>query len=441
MGKQNRQRRAAKTKRRESQQRARSGRVSASDLPDGHDAPRNPILMLVHDGIAAAAEGDSLTLRELVPRLAQFDRAPVEVEFERFASLYLDAVWKAGWQPAEFVREVGRRSTSMMQALAVRLVAADNLRWQPESVDPRWAAQIDALGIERTGATTGWIRRHRDVHLLAPAETISIAFALLGLMVTLPRLPQVIPPPGSAANGDRRRIVSNGPGASGMLAKVRALLAQAESTTFEAEAETFTAKAQELMARHSIDEALVWEHANRDSAPITIRLAIDDPYADIKSLLLQIVATHSRCSSIFMQRHSMSSIVGFAADVMTVEVLYTSLLVQAESALREHARSAPPGSRARSRSFRSSFLMSYAQRIDARLTEVNRRVASDAVAEHGDALLPVLAARQDEVDDAVESMFGTVTSNVVRGGRDSAGWALGASAADQARLNRADLTP
>jgi hypothetical protein len=439
MGKQNRQRRAAKAKRRSAQQRVREVRPIDDQSPRGREA-REPIETLVFDAITAAAHRTSAVLTGLIAQLAKRNDVAVEREVERSAMKYLAVIWNAGWQPAELIRAIGRQTNPVVQSLALRCAAADFLQWEPADLDPRWSAQIEALGIERSGSTTGWLRRFADEQRFAPVESLRLAFTLLGLIVTLPRLPHVIPPPGTNSGRDERRVVSNDPGASGMLAKVRALLAQAESTTFEAEAETFTAKAQELMARHSIDEALVWEHANRDSAPITVRLAIDDPYADIKSLLLQIVAAHSRCSSIFMQRHSMSSVVGFAADVMTVEVLYTSLLVQAEAALREHARSAPPGSRARSRSFRSSFLMSYAQRIDKRLTEVNRRVESDAVVEHGDALLPVLAARSEEVHDAVESMFGAVTSNVVRGGRDSAGWALGASAADQAKLNRADLT-
>jgi hypothetical protein len=38
---------------------------------------------------------------------------------------------------------------------------------------------------------------------------------------------------------------------------VRALLAKAESTTYPEEADALTAKAQELMARHSIDRAML----------------------------------------------------------------------------------------------------------------------------------------------------------------------------------------
>ena len=42
-----------------------------------------------------------------------------------------------------------------------------------------------------------------------------------------------------------------------VLDRVRGLLTKAESTEFPAEAEALTAKAQELMARHSIEQAMV----------------------------------------------------------------------------------------------------------------------------------------------------------------------------------------
>ena len=130
-----------------------------------------------------------------------------------------------------------------------------------------------------------------------------------------------------------------------VLVKVRALLAQAESTTFEAEAETFTAKAQELMARHAIDAAMLWATTSRDERPTTIRLPIDDPYADIKSLLLQYVASHSRCTAVWDGVNALSTVVGFASDVASTEMLFTSLLVQSQAALRAEGAKAGPGSR------------------------------------------------------------------------------------------------
>ena len=58
----------------------------------------------------------------------------------------------------------------------------------------------------------------------------------------------------------------------------------------------------------------------------------------------------------------------------------------------------------------------------------------------GESLLPVLASRDDAVQDTVAELFGDLASLAVRGGSDAAGWARGELAADLAKLNAADLT-
>ena len=193
------------------------------------------------------------------------------------------------------------------------------------------------------------------------------------------------------------------------------------------------------MARHAIDAAVLWESSERDVRPTAIRVPIDDPYADIKGLLLHHVAMHSRCRAVRHVRYGLVSVVGFASDVAAAELLFTSLLVQSQAALQVEGARAAPGSRPRSRSFRSSFLLSFTRRVDQRLAEINAAVERGAVAEHEGSLLPVLAARDDAVDDAVAQMFGELRPDVVRGGSDLAGWARGKLAADLAQLTFADL--
>ncbi len=446
MGKQNRQRRAAKAQRRAAHHNGRATSQPGDERrpeQDDTDPPRltesEAIAILVSQAMTGPAWNWHVDPR-ITESLAQYPPALVLRELERVALQLIGVVWLCGWQPAELVREMGRVSVANAPSLALRIIAAESLCWKADDLDPRWIAQLEGLGVHRTGTTTGWLAQFVADQGLAHPAAIANVLMIFRALAGQPRLPHVLPPPGSAAARDHRRRVVTDAGASGMLAKVRALLAKAESTTFDAEAEAFTAKAHELMARHAIDEALIWEHSDRDDAPITVRLAVDEPYANAKSLLLHFVAKHNRCSAVFMQRHSMSSIIGFEGDVMTVEVLYTSLLVQAETALREQTGTAPAGSRERSRGFRSSFLMSYAYRIDGRLAEVNSRVEHDAVDELGGHLLPVLVARSSRVEEAVASIFPTLRTSAVRGGSDAAGWAAGTQAANRARLNRADLS-
>ena len=64
------------------------------------------------------------------------------------------------------------------------------------------------------------------------------------------------------------------------------------------------------MARHAIDAAIVWERAGQDEGPVWIRLAIDEPYVDAKSLLLQVIAQNSRCRTVWHTDYALWSVVG-----------------------------------------------------------------------------------------------------------------------------------
>jgi len=171
-----------------------------------------------------------------------------------------------------------------------------------------------------------------------------------------------------------------------------------------------------------------------------IRVPIDAPYADVKALLLQIVAGNSRCRASFMPSIGMSRIVGFPDDVAAVEMLFTSLLVQAQSALAAAAKRSAAGSRARSQPYRSAFLIAFANRIGDRMREINEAVLAEVVAEQGSSFLPMLRSQSDAIDDFMAEQFGEMTSAPVRGGYDAAGWASGEVAADNARLNAGHLT-
>jgi len=170
-----------------------------------------------------------------------------------------------------------------------------------------------------------------------------------------------------------------------------------------------------------------------------VRLPIDAPYIDPKCLLLQTVAGTGRCQAVAMTRLGLSTVVGFADDVAAVELLFTSLLLQAQTALEEAARLAPAGTRVRSQSYRSAFLQAYTGRIGQRLEEINAAVFAEADPDEAEAFLPVLRSRADQVDDLVDERFGALTTSRVRGGFDAAGWASGTVAGDNARLDSGQL--
>lgn len=403
-------------------------RSSTADLADG-----------LLDFVSTAGRGHEFGRENAEAQLADLDVVAVDAEAERHVLLRVGAAWNLGWQPRELVRQVRRSADAHALALALVAITADHARRSGSSIDPRWAAQLAALELPSSAPphfVTAWTR---TVGLSRPGQ-VRVVVALLRSLAAVSRIPTLIPPPGARpADGTIIDLTSkvNDP----MLDRVRALLAQAESTQYEAEAETFTAKAQELMTRHAIDLAMLSVGARQAERPDTIRIAIDDPYVAAKSLLLQFVAESSRCRAVYHERFAVSSVVGFTADLDATETLFTSLLVQAQVAMQGAASSAPPGTNARSRSFRAAFLMSYACRVAERLAEINRYIVAGAEAETGRSIMPVLAARSSVVDAALGELFGRLRSSPIRRGFDAEGWAGGRRAADRARLAAGHLDP
>ena len=441
MGVNNRQRRAAKAKQRAKERVRRSGgggwHGPGCRCGERADEPlftlRERVGLLIDIAAAAARRGDADELARAVDRLATTDAVLVDGEAERALLSLLEVLWDNGWQPAEVIRHAAR-ADARAGRVAAAAVAADHTRRDPATLHPRWAAQAQALARPDVSGTNGWLTTFAIGEGLDRRAIVRAAVVALGVLGDVGPLPMLIPPPGSTTPASDEVANVDDP----VLVKVRALLAQAESTTFDAEAAAFTAKAQELMARHAIDAAVLWASSERDERPTTIRLPIDDPYADIKALLLHHVALRSRCRAVRHVHYGLMSVVGFASDVAAAELLFTSLLVQSQAALQAEGAKAGPGAHTRSRSFRSSFLLSYTRRVDQRLAEINAAVTGGAADDHG-SLLPVLAARDDAVDDAVAEMFGELRPDVVRGGSDVAGWVRGKLAADLAQLTFADL--
>ena len=365
--------------------------------------------------------------------LLRVDHTVVEAVAEAQLLHSLDLLWRNGWQPAEIVRHARRQDARAGRLVAIAVVADHVLR-PTSTLHPRWEDQVTALETPPVEAPTGWLRVFADHELVHRVRLIETVLAALRAVCGVGPVHEELPPPG---DGARRTAAPDSHVDGSILAKVRALLAQAESTTFEAEAEAFTAKAEELMARHAIDEALVWAASSRADGP-TSTLPIDDPYADAKSLLLHIVAKHTRCKAVWTVRYGWSTVVGFPADVAATELLFTSLLVQSATVLQVEAARSGPGGRTRSRSFKSSFLRAYAHRIDARLAAV--AAAAEAAADDGSStLLPALAARHDAVEAELVPSSATcgrtrsAALTIPRAGR------CGTLAADLAKLNTGEV--
>nr|WP_246400935.1 DUF2786 domain-containing protein [Jiangella mangrovi] len=217
-----------------------------------------------------------------------------------------------------------------------------------------------------------------------------------------------------------------------MLSRVRALLAKAESTEFPDEAEALSAKAQELMSRYSIEQALAAPvvPGRRAAVASARRIWLDAPYLGPKTLLVAEVGSANHCRTVSSEKLGFVTVLGAEVDLDVVEVLATSLLVQASRAMLASGTQYSRLGTSRTRSFRHSFLLSYATRIGERL----REAASHTEAAAGTDLVPVLADRADAVDTLFRTLFAATTARRSFSAGNAAGWGAGRSAADRAVL-------
>ncbi|SCF46038.1 Protein of unknown function (DUF2786) [Micromonospora matsumotoense] len=218
-----------------------------------------------------------------------------------------------------------------------------------------------------------------------------------------------------------------------MLSKVRKLLAQAEDAACTpAEAAAFTAKATELIARYGVDRALL---AARDPTtdPVGDRVVdVVAPYARDKAGLLAAVADPLRCRCVRRPAGSGFALhlFGFASDLERVDLLFTSLLVQAAHGLAGTV--VPPGEHPAA--FRRSWLAGFARVISDRL----RVAEADAVAQRDTSSVAlVLADRSDRVARRVTEVYPRLRTTPIRRLAGS-GFGAGAAAGHRADLGGTD---
>jgi hypothetical protein len=503
VGKASRLRRQQKDKERQQRRGAAGTRAPGAafgfgpDVGSHHVPPdRERASIVVSQAVTAVCGGHEDDYAKALTELAS-ERTPawtraVSRSLVELLRMSVTRAWRAGWQPAELTRHVGRELSQEHVSVAADMIIGELREYPASTVDQRWAAQVATVRASSVAATAGgatgsvaldssswwgsdgdylaaWQRQSRATGGLRDA--IATAIELLHLFQHLPVLEQLLPLPGTARVAATERAATAAGAAAGpagaagqaderMLSRIRALLAKAEATEYAEEAEALSARAQELMAKYSIDQALLAAESGRKDAPSGRRIAVDNPYEAPKTSLLQAVAMANRCRVVWSKEVGLATVVGFEADLDAVELLFTSLLVQASAAMLHAGSRQDAYGRSRTRAFRQSFLVSYAIRIGERLAQAAEHATKEAAAEQeaaagqpagqsagavagagsarntGTALVPFLAARQQAVDDAVDELFG----DTLRRGRsvrvtDAEGWASGRAAADLASLH------
>ncbi len=235
-----------------------------------------------------------------------------------------------------------------------------------------------------------------------------------------------------------------------MLDKIRKLLAMAEDTACtEAEAAAFTAKATRLIADYGIDEVLLAAADESRAGTGLRRLEMHAPYAREKGTLLATIAARLRCAAVLHQipayddqwrrtNHFAVECFGHESDLALVEMLFTSLLVQAG---RDLVRARPPRGESAA-AFRRSWWLGFAGAIGDRLAEAERQAASAAeprFAQRGTSAAVVLADRADQAELARREAYPRLRTSrrTLSGSGGMDGWASG-QRADLGRHGKVD---
>jgi hypothetical protein len=428
MSRRNREKRAAKQKQRR-RAGAERGRTRSDPEPDGVHLQELLVLALCDAAICREhdAEWHAADLLKNFPASAR----ELDLAADTVMADAVRAAWEAGWMPSD-LHELARRrlEPSTVEYLAEAIIL-ESKRYAVATLHPRWRADLAVIstGID-PNTQTPQMGRWAVVHAVDRCATLAVVLEVLALLGTLPALEPLLPLPGAC----RHTTVAVGDVDEKALGRVRALLAKAEATTFPDEAEALSAKAQELMSRYSLHQAVADHDRGRMRGAAAQRIWIDSPYAGAKALLVQAVATANRCRTVWTENLGFVTVVGSETDLNLVELLTTSLLVQANRAMLAAGRQAGSRGQTRTRSFRQSFLLAYATRIGERLDTTNATVAAEV---DDSRLLPVLAARSRAADDLTDRLF---PSTVRRGisAPNRAGWGAGRVAADLALLDVQD---
>ncbi|THV43029.1 DUF2786 domain-containing protein [Glycomyces buryatensis] len=442
MGKNNQQRRKTKAKSRKQRPQSGPGRGGSAAEQDGlsglpiEGRARYAVLTILQE--TAREELDWVDAASHLEGQSSDEGWPAALA-RTFGELGDDTVahaWQQGWMPREVVSAF-RKSLSAEAVRAAKTMMRGQLARYPEAqLSDRWRAHreelVDQTEFEDIAAAVRGLGRWDRIVLWAGALE---AFPMFS---TIPSIPKVEPLPGSpvVAHGFK------GAESSKIYTKIQALLAKAEATGSDAEAEAFTAKAQQLIARHSVNEALLSQTGHGKREPDALRVIIERPYEMPKSELLAQIASANHCRPVYWPDGGFTTLIGDRDDLRSVELLYNSLLVQATATMTRAGSVSSKAGRSQTRSFRQSFLASFAGRIGERLRASAGDTTREVAEETGTDLVPVMRQRDERVDARTEELFPNLKYG--RGTRitNYEGHVAGLAAADAARLTAGEpITP
>lgn len=219
-----------------------------------------------------------------------------------------------------------------------------------------------------------------------------------------------------------------------MINRVRGCLALAEDEgATEAERENATIRAAEIMAKFSIDAAMLQAEADVRAVPCDRVVNFPDPYAKQHMFLyVEILRAFGGDAVVidsprrYRQNNGITlQVYAFEAELTMVDILYTSLLLQGVNQSKvvpsyEHAKT-----------WRVSFWQGYTSVIRRRLAEAHKTVTDSSSA--GTAL--VLRERGDQVAKRIREEHGKLGQYRGSQARSAHGFTSGREAGNRANLH------
>lgn len=217
--------------------------------------------------------------------------------------------------------------------------------------------------------------------------------------------------------------------------KIAKLMAMANGTANEEEADAFLGKVHQLMFDHAVSEADIDRITGRKRPVISALIETGSAYAPAKTQLLGGLCDAYRCKMILIGRRRRSvwmgvEVFGREDDVTTVQMLYSSLLLQMMSVCDKQYRG-------QGRTWKNNFYFAFAGKIAERLQERNEQATKMVSLSDSKALAVMNDLRP--IEDAFRDAHPHTVSRSVSLRGDTAGQSAGFKAGNSADIGNARL--
>lgn len=231
-----------------------------------------------------------------------------------------------------------------------------------------------------------------------------------------------------------------------MLARIRAILAKAEDpASSPQEAEAYFAKAADLMAKYGIERAMLADSDPSADKPGDRVIVIEGSYIPDRVALLVCIYGPLNCRGLRRRSYDYNKnkyvteihLFGYESDLDRVELLFTSLLLQAFNGMK-YGRPRPGESTV---AYRKSWLMGFSNAVHDRLKAAEARARNEApVAASGRSAALVVADRKTVVEARFKDAYPRTRKGGTRTSRGT-GYGAGKSAGNAADLGGTRVGP